>query len=355
MIVLTIIARIGDGLILTESVQHDEETGRTTYEYHSQAKSILRKLNSQSVPVCSIETGPYYFHYLIYENVCYLALCEKSFSKRLAFAYLEDLKNEFSTHYGKMVSTAMRPYSCIEFDTYMQKAKKSYSDNRARRNLTHLNTELQDVQRIMVQNIDDVLQRGAALSELDSKASNLSLLSEKYKKDAHFLNMSSAYTKLAAAATVVFVVFLYFWILCGSQLIMTVSSEMPMFQIRHDSTEKLPCIEVQVGITFQDGDRFNSCQVIYSQFGLAIHQNDHQARRRFVEWAQNEIAVVPDFHKRILFSDEAHFWLNGYVNKQNCRIGSEANPQVYVETPLHPEKLTVWCALWAGGILLQKR
>ncbi|GFV31321.1 hypothetical protein TNCV_285101, partial [Trichonephila clavipes] len=98
-----------------------------------------------------------------------------------------------------------------------------------------------------------------------------------------------------------------------------------------------------------------SCQVIYSQFGLAIHQNDHQARRRFVEWAQNEIAVVPDFHKRILFCDEAHFWLNGYVNKQNCRIWSEANPQVYVETPLHPEKLTVWCALWAGGILLQKR
>ncbi|GFW50736.1 hypothetical protein TNCV_422001 [Trichonephila clavipes] len=97
------------------------------------------------------------------------------------------------------------------------------------------------------------------------------------------------------------------------------------------------------------------CQVIYSQFGLAIHQNDHQAKRRFVEWAQNEIAVVPDFHKRILFSDEAHFWLNDYVNKQNCRIWSEANPQGYVETPLHPEKLTVWCALWAGGILLQKR
>ncbi|GFV73866.1 uncharacterized protein TNCV_2625691 [Trichonephila clavipes] len=110
-------------------------------------------------------------------------------------------------------------------------------------------------------------------------------------------------------------------------------------------------IEVYVGITFQDGDRFNSCQVIYSQFGLAIHQNDHQTRRRFVEWAQNEITVVPDFHKRILFSDEAHFWLNSYVNEQNCRIWSEANPQVYVETPLHPEKLTVWCTLWAGGII----
>ncbi|GFX97570.1 uncharacterized protein TNCV_2841301 [Trichonephila clavipes] len=62
---------------------------------------------------------------------------------------------------------------------------------------------------------------------------------------------------------------------------------------------------------------------------------------------------ILDISKTLI--DEAHFWLNGYVNKQNCPIWSEANPQVYVETPLHPEKLTVWCALWAGGILLQKR
>ncbi|GFX66783.1 uncharacterized protein TNCV_3048811 [Trichonephila clavipes] len=88
-----------------------------------------------------------------------------------------------------------------------------------------------------------------------------------------------------------------------------------------------------------------NCQVIYSQFGLAIHQNDHLARRRFVEWAQNEIAVVPDFHKRILFSDEAHFWLNGYVNKQNCRIWSEANPQVYVENTVTSRK-TDCLELW---------
>ncbi|GFV64634.1 putative transposable element [Trichonephila clavipes] len=79
----------------------------------------------------------------------------------------------------------------------------------------------------------------------------------------------------------------------------------------------------------------------YSKDNLvALHFKYDQARRRFVEWAQNEIVVVPDFHKRILFSDEAYFSLNGYVNKQNCRIWSEANPQVYVKTPLHPENLT---------------
>ncbi|GFV87730.1 hypothetical protein TNCV_780121 [Trichonephila clavipes] len=98
----------------------------------------------------------------------------------------------------------------------------------------------------------------------------------------------------------------------------------------------------------------------YSKDNLvALHFKYDQARRRFVKWAQNEIAVVPDFHKRILFSDEAHFWLNGYVNKQNCRIWSEANPQVYVETPLNREKtdclvrLMGWWNHWS--VLLEKR
>lgn len=49
-------------------------------------------------------------------------------------------------------------------DTYIQKTKKAYVDSRARRNLGSINTELQDVQRIMVANIEEVLQRGEALS-----------------------------------------------------------------------------------------------------------------------------------------------------------------------------------------------
>ncbi|GFX69064.1 hypothetical protein TNCV_4945641 [Trichonephila clavipes] len=71
--------------------------------------------------------------------------------------------------------------------------------------------------------------------------------------------------------------------------------------------------------------------------------------------ASSQLQPSRQRRREIVDPDEAHFWLKGYVNKQNCRIWSEANPQVYVETPLHPEKLTVWCALWAGGILLQKR
>ncbi|GFT93378.1 uncharacterized protein TNCV_337431 [Trichonephila clavipes] len=106
---------------------------------------------------------------------------------------------------------------------------------------------------------------------------------------------------------------------------------------------------------FQSHDSSGRPRATADREGRLIVRSAVTVSDSFVEWAQSEIAVVPDFHKQILFSDEAHFWLNGYVSKQNCRIWSEANPQVYVKTPLHPEKLTVSCALWAGGILLQKR
>ncbi|GFY05601.1 putative DD41D transposase [Trichonephila clavipes] len=40
-----------------------------------------------------------------------------------------------------------------------------------------------------------------------------------------------------------------------------------------------------------------------------------------------------------------------YRREIHILLEVEANPQVYVEKPLHPEKLTVWCALRAGGII----
>lgn len=98
-------------------------------------------------------------------------------------------------------------------DTYIQKARRSFMDSRARRNLSALNTELQDVQRIMVQNIDDVLQRGSLLSDLDNKAQNLNQISQRYKKDARHLNMQSTYAKIAAGSIFFVAFILYFWVL----------------------------------------------------------------------------------------------------------------------------------------------
>lgn len=56
-----------------------------------------------------------YFSYVIERGVCFLVLCEQSFSKRLAFSFLEDLQTEFTSNYGQKVDSVSRPYSFIEF------------------------------------------------------------------------------------------------------------------------------------------------------------------------------------------------------------------------------------------------
>ena len=55
--------------------------------------------------------------------------------------------------------------------------------------------------------------------------------------------------------------------------------------------------------------------------------------------------------KKIFFSDEAHFYLGGYVNKQNCRIWGTENPYAYLGKPTHPKRVTVWCGFWSRGII----
>ncbi|XP_067945934.1 vesicle-trafficking protein SEC22b-like [Watersipora subatra] len=214
MILITYIARVVDGLALAASIQEDENAGRSIQEYQNKAKQLCRKLSSQSPSRCSLEAGPYMFHYAIERNICFLTLCDKAFSKRQAYAYLEEIQNEFISQYGSKVDTQTRPYSFIEFDTFIQKTKKTYEDSRVRRNLSNINTELQDVQRIMVQNIDDVLQRGDALGVLDDKARDLSMQSQKYRKDARYLNLRSSYAKVGAICLVLvlFLLFLRYFI-----------------------------------------------------------------------------------------------------------------------------------------------
>lgn len=84
------------------------------------------------------------------------------------------------------------------------------------------------------------------------------------------------------------------------------------------------------------------------QITQEIKPLDHLKRRAFINWVKEQ---PPNFSQKIIFSDEAHFEIGGYVNKQNCRIWGEENPRLIYERPLHPKRVTVWCALWNSGVI----
>ena len=56
-----------------------------------------------------------------------------------------------------------------------------------------------------------------------------------------------------------------------------------------------------------------------------LHRGDKAKRLRFCRWILGKWGS-PSFRPSLLFSDEAHFYLNGQVNKQNCRVWGKKIP-----------------------------
>ena len=63
---------------------------------------------------------------------------------------------------------------------------------------------------------------------------------------------------------------------------------------------------------------------------------------------------MPIFLKKVIFSDEAHFHLNGIVDTQNCRIWGSEYPHAIHEKQMHPERATIYCSIDFQNKLSQK-
>ncbi|KAI5476545.1 vesicle transport protein SEC22 [Pseudohyphozyma bogoriensis] len=178
-------------------------------EYKQQAKLIFRRVTPQSEPRCSIESGACTLHYLIDNSIIYLVIADKSYPRKLAFAYLTELSTEFSRSYPPSTSlkAGLRPYAFVKFDTFIQRTKRLYLDPRGAEalgkgaggtsGLDQLNEDLQDVTRIMTKNMEDLLWRGDSLDRMSTMSSSLRDESLKYRKQARQINLDALYRKWA--------------------------------------------------------------------------------------------------------------------------------------------------------------
>ncbi|CAN7096693.1 unnamed protein product [Brassica rapa subsp. narinosa] len=213
MVKMTLIARVTDGLPLAEGLDDGRDLPDSDM-YKQQVKSLFKNLSRghNEASRMSVETGPYVFHYIIEGRVCYLTMCDRSYPKKLAFQYLEDLKNEFERVNGPNIETAARPYAFIKFDTFIQKTKKLYQDTRTQRNIAKLNDELYEVHQIMTRNVQEVLGVGEKLDQVSEMSSRLTSESRIYADKAKDLNRQALIRKWAPVAIVLGVVFLLFWV-----------------------------------------------------------------------------------------------------------------------------------------------
>ncbi|EIM88172.1 protein transport protein Sec22 [Stereum hirsutum FP-91666 SS1] len=214
MVRSTIIVRASDALPLAASVD-DEQTEHSLQEHKQQAKLIFRRITPNSEPRLSIESAAYTLHYLIADNVVYLTIADKSYPRKLAFSYLDELSKEFANSYGPKVDGVRKPYAFVGFDTFMSKTARLYSDTRtanaAGNGLDRLNDDLQDVTRIMTKNMEELLWRGDSLDRMSHLSSSLRSESEKYRKAARNINWQAALRQYAPIGGIVLFLLIFLW------------------------------------------------------------------------------------------------------------------------------------------------
>lgn len=83
-----------------------------------------------------------------------------------------------------------------------------------------------------------------------------------------------------------------------------------------------------------------------------LNEDDPDRRLEFCEIFSEQLNGNANLLYNTCFSDESTFYLNGEVNRHNCRYWSEANPHLFMETHTQrPQKLNVWAGILGDHIV----
>ena len=78
-----------------------------------------------------------------------------------------------------------------------------------------------------------------------------------------------------------------------------------------------------------------------------LYDDDFERRMKMCEWFLGNIFEDRDFLKKILFTDEANFYVNGEVDQMNIRYWSNENPHFYRgSNEQGGQRLMVWLGVW---------
>lgn len=221
----TLIYRLSDGLPLAGS--SDDNSTPQLLAMKKKVKLLITKLSQQytaaanqgvatneTIASTSEESGGC-IHYLIKEGAAYVCITPTKFPKKLAYSYLSEIANEFGHIYGAELSRPdLKPYQFMQFDSFLSKTKKVYSDSRVQSNMDKLNADLSDVKMIMNKNIEDMLYRGDSLDKLQDLSQSLRAESKKYRRYAEKINFDLLIKQYAPVAVVSLVIlFLIYWMI----------------------------------------------------------------------------------------------------------------------------------------------
>jgi len=131
----------------------------------------------------------YVFHYIVENSICYLCMSDELNKHRIPYAFLEDMKQNFISKYGRDQPLKAIAFSMNEAFSVIIKDRMEYynSPNPNVDNIGAVRNQIDEVKDIMVQNIEKVLERGEKIELLVDKTDRLSKQAFKFESTSRNL------------------------------------------------------------------------------------------------------------------------------------------------------------------------
>ncbi len=158
------------------------------------------------------------FHYIVENHIIYMCMCDDQNKRRIPFGFLDDIKQRFIAAYGDKAQTAIAFAMSDDFGRTMQKQMEFYNSASAD-SFAQVNSKLDDVKNVMVQNIETVLERGEKLELLVDKTDKLQQQAFKFERSSKQLKNAMWWRRVKLYLLIAFVIALIIliiaWVACG--------------------------------------------------------------------------------------------------------------------------------------------
>jgi len=151
------------------------------------SRDILEKVeaSNDATPIYNSYTyDDHVFHMIIHHGVYYVAMTTKDLERRIAFAFLEDIKAKFDEKYSEIVNTAVAYEMNKTFGKVLVERMEYYNNSPEADKVRKVRGEVDEVRQVMVENIERILDRGDKIELLVDKSGDLSEQATKFKRSA---------------------------------------------------------------------------------------------------------------------------------------------------------------------------
>lgn len=151
---------------------------------HMLAVRILEKLNSSEDIRVSYAQDRHMFHCMVSDGISYIVVAEEAFGRRIPFGFLEDIRQRFMAAYSERINEAVAYEMNAAFSKVLSERMLYYSNDPSADTINRVKAEVGEVKKIMVENIEKVLERGEKLDLLVDKTEVLQEGANTFRREA---------------------------------------------------------------------------------------------------------------------------------------------------------------------------